>query len=77
MAICRSARTFLQSLAVTVSDEKFEDIQKDPLYKLVEQKRALRSAEWMKHIGYTRETTVAQRRPDESRTNAAKNPEKD
>ena len=28
------------------------------MFKLVEQKRGLRSAAWMKHVGYTRETTV-------------------
>jgi hypothetical protein len=29
------------------------------MFKLVEQKRALCSGAWMKHIGYTREKTVA------------------
>jgi lysophospholipase L1-like esterase len=52
------ARTVLAALAVKVPDESVTDVQKDPLYKLVAQKRAMRSAHWMKHIGYTRETTV-------------------
>jgi len=30
----------------------------DPLFKLIEQKLALRSAAWMKHVGYTREKKV-------------------
>lgn len=28
------------------------------MFKLVEQKRAARSAAWMRHVGYTREATV-------------------
>ena len=53
------ARTVLAGLGVKVSDETVKDIQKDPLYKLVAEKRAMRSAQWMKHIGYTREKTVS------------------
>jgi hypothetical protein len=53
------ARTILAALAVKVPDETVADIKKDPLFKLVAEKRALRSVPWMKHIGYTRETTVA------------------
>ncbi|MFO0875889.1 MAG: SGNH/GDSL hydrolase family protein [Gemmataceae bacterium] len=52
------ARTLLAALGVAVPDETVATIQRDPLYKLVEQKRGLRSAGWMKHIGYTREKTV-------------------
>jgi lysophospholipase L1-like esterase len=52
------ARTVLTALAVNVPDETVADIQKDPLYKLIAEKRTLRSAHWMKHIGYTRENTV-------------------
>ena len=39
-------------------DESIATIKADPLFKLVEQKRTLRSGAWMKHIGYTREVTV-------------------
>jgi hypothetical protein len=43
---------------VKVPDETVADIQKNPLYKLVAEKRTTRSTHWMKHIGYTRESTV-------------------
>jgi hypothetical protein len=33
-------------------------IKADPRFKLVEQKRGMRSAAWMRHVGYTREKTV-------------------
>jgi lysophospholipase L1-like esterase len=52
------ARTILAALGAQAPDESLAAIKADPLYKLVEQKRALRSAAWMKHIGYTREKTV-------------------
>lgn len=52
------ARTILAGLGEKVPEETFAEIQKDPLYKLVAEKRALRSNQWMKHIGYTREKTV-------------------
>ena len=53
------ARTVLAALGVKVPDETVADIKKDSMYKLVAEKRALRSGQWMKHIGYTREATVA------------------
>jgi lysophospholipase L1-like esterase len=53
------ARTVLTALGVKLPDEGVADIKKDPLYKLVAEKRALRSGQWMKHIGYTREAVVA------------------
>lgn len=52
------ARTVLAALGERPPDETVAAIKADPLYKLVEQKRALRSAAWMKHVGYTREKTV-------------------
>jgi lysophospholipase L1-like esterase len=52
------ARTILAGLGTKAPDEPLAAIKADPLYKLVEQKRALRSAAWMKHVGYTREKTV-------------------
>lgn len=52
------AKTILAALGLAVPDEKLATIKADPLFKLVEQKRALRSAAWMKHIGYTREKVV-------------------
>lgn len=52
------ARTVLAALGVNVPDKTIKDLQEDPLYKLVAAKRAVRSAQWMKHIGYTRERTV-------------------
>jgi lysophospholipase L1-like esterase len=52
------ARTILAALGVRVPDETVATIKADPLFKLVERKRALRSAAWMRHVGYTREATV-------------------
>ncbi|QJW94589.1 hypothetical protein FTUN_2110 [Frigoriglobus tundricola] len=52
------ARTVLAALGAPAPDESVATIKADPLFKLVEQKRELRSAAWMKHTGYTREKTV-------------------
>jgi lysophospholipase L1-like esterase len=52
------AKTILAALGVKAPDESLADIKADPLFKLVEQKRGMRSAAWMKHVGYTREKTV-------------------
>ena len=52
------ARTLLTAVGVKVPGDTVATVKADPLFKLVEQKRALRSAAWMKHIGYTREKTV-------------------
>jgi lysophospholipase L1-like esterase len=52
------ARTVLAALGERPPDETLATIKADPVYKLVEQKRALRSAAWMRHVGYTREKTV-------------------
>jgi lysophospholipase L1-like esterase len=53
------AKTILTALGVKVPDESPAAAKADPLFKLVEQKRGMRSAAWMKHVGYTREKTVA------------------
>jgi hypothetical protein len=55
------ARTVLAALGVKAPDESLATVKADPLYELVEEKRRLRSAAWMRHVGYTRETTVAPR----------------
>ena len=52
------ARTILSAVGVKVPDDTVAAIKADPLFKLVEQKRGLRSAAWMKHVGYTREKKV-------------------
>jgi lysophospholipase L1-like esterase len=51
------AKVILASVGVEVSDVSLATIKADPLFKLVDQKRRLRSTNWMKHIGYTREAT--------------------
>lgn len=53
-----AARTILAALGVKAPEESVAAIKADPLYRLVEQRRALRSAAWMRHVGYTREKTV-------------------
>lgn len=52
------ARTLLTAFGVKVPDDTAATVKADPLFKLVDQKRAARSAAWMKHVGYTREKTV-------------------
>jgi phospholipase/lecithinase/hemolysin len=52
------AKTVLSGLGIQVPDETLEKIKADPLFKLVAEKRSLRSSRWMQHIGYTREKTV-------------------
>lgn len=52
------ATTILAALSVKAPVETLATIKADPLFKLVDQKRSLRSTAWMKHIGYTREMTV-------------------
>ena len=47
-----------KALGVNVPDEEPAKIKADPLYKLVAEKRNLRSKNWMNHIGYTREKKV-------------------
>lgn len=65
------AKTILAALGATVPDEKLETIKADPLYKLVSDKRALRSSHWMNHIGYTREKTVKPQPLGDTETKAA------
>ena len=70
------ARTILTALGAKVPDEALAAIEADPLFKLVEQKRAMRSAAWMKHIGYTREKTVKPEPLGTAEADAAKLQEK-
>jgi lysophospholipase L1-like esterase len=70
------ARTVLAALGVSLPAEAVADIQKDPLYKLVAEKRALRSARWLGHIGYTREATVSPQPLGTAEADAAKVQEK-
>lgn len=53
------AQTLLGGLRLQVPETPLATIKADPLFKLVDEKRRLRSAQWMKHVGYTREKTVA------------------
>ena len=70
------ARTILAALGVKLPDETVATIKADPLFKLVEQKRGLRSAAWMKHVGYTREKTVKPEPLGTAEADAAKIQEK-
>jgi lysophospholipase L1-like esterase len=70
------ARTLLTALGVQLPDDSLATIKADPLYKLVAQKRAMRSAAWMKHIGYTREKTVKPEPLGTTESDAAKLQEK-
>lgn len=70
------ARTVLTGLGVKVPEQTVADIKKDPLYKLVADRRGLRSAGWMKHVGYTRETKVDPQPLGTTETDAARMQEK-
>lgn len=70
------ARTILAAFGVTPPDESAASVKASPLFKLVEQKRSLRSNGWMKHIGYTREKTVEPGPLGNVETEAAKIQEK-
>ncbi|MBA2112902.1 SGNH/GDSL hydrolase family protein [Bremerella alba] len=52
------AQTILAALNVPIPRQSLDAIQADPIYKQVDKLRKHRSANWMKHIGYTREKTV-------------------
>ncbi len=70
------AKTVLAALGVKVPDDGAAAVKADPLFKLVEQKRTLRSTAWMKHVGYTREKTVAPEPLGTAEADAAKIQEK-
>jgi lysophospholipase L1-like esterase len=70
------AHTLLGAFGVKPSDDSVATIKADPLFKLVDQKRAGRSAAWMKHTGYTREATVKPEPLGDAETDAAKVQEK-
>jgi lysophospholipase L1-like esterase len=53
------AKTILAAVGIQIPNHTPAEIAADPLFKLVAEKRDLRSTRWMNHIGYTRETTVA------------------
>lgn len=53
------AQTILAALDVPVPQQSLAAIQADPLYQQVDKLRKHRSANWMKHVGYTREKTVS------------------
>ena len=52
------ATSILKGLGVETADEDVGEIQKDPLFKKVDQLRSFRGKQWMKHVGYTREKVV-------------------
>jgi len=66
------ARTILTAFGVKVPDDTTAAMKADPLFKLIEQKLALRSAAWMKHVGYTREKKVEPETLGTTETDAAK-----
>lgn len=70
------ARTVLEALGAKVPKDTVAEVKADPLFKLVDQKRALRSGAWMKHVGYTREATVKPQPLGTTEEDAAKLQEK-
>lgn len=53
------ARVLLEGIGVTLPDEESAVVRADPLFEKVDRLRQERSTGWMRHIGYTRERTVA------------------
>jgi lysophospholipase L1-like esterase len=57
------AQAILKGLGVALPSGTAEELlagaEADPMFKLVQQRRELRSKAWLDHIGYTRERTVA------------------
>lgn len=51
------ATAFLKGIGSEVPNQPIATIKADPLFKLIDEQRRMRSAHWMKHIGYTREAT--------------------
>lgn len=70
------AKTILTALGEQVPDDPLATIQADPLYKQVDLLRAQRWANWMPHVGYTREKKVEPRPLGDAEMEAAKIQEK-
>ena len=70
------ARTILAALGVQVPDEPPAAIKADPLFVECDRLRRLRADGWMRHIGYTRERTVAPQPLGDTETEAAKTRER-
>lgn len=52
------ATSILNGLGIDLPNEDVAVIQKDPLFKKVDQLRSFRGKQWMKHAGYNREKLV-------------------
>ena len=66
------AKTILATFGVEIPDESVAAIKADPLFKLVDEQRRLRSTRWMNHVGYTREKAVLPQPLGTAQTEAAK-----
>jgi len=59
LLIAQSILTKLKILSMeSLAQTKLSDITQDPLFKLVAQRRQIRSKGWLEFIGYTRGKTV-------------------
>ena len=65
------ATEILEALGVEVPADDLATIQEDPLFKKIAHSRSYRSAQWMKHIGYTRQKVVAPQPLGETEKKAA------
>lgn len=66
------ANAILEAFRVPLPTKSTAELKADPLFKLVDEKRQLRSSRWMNHIGYTREKTVTPQPLGDTETRAAK-----
>lgn len=66
------AKAVLDAFRVSLPAKTMAEMKADPLFKLVDEKRQLRSSQWMNHIGYTREKTVAPQPLGDTEARAAK-----
>ncbi len=65
------ATSILNGLGVKVPKEDVAEIQKDPLFKKVDQLRSFRGKQWMQHTGYNREKLVKPRPLGDTETKVA------
>ncbi|MBL8864687.1 MAG: SGNH/GDSL hydrolase family protein [Planctomycetia bacterium] len=66
------AGVILKAFGESLPADSLKAVREAPIFKLVEEKRRLRSAAWMKHIGYTREATFPPQPLGSAENDAAK-----
>jgi hypothetical protein len=69
------AQVFLQGMGTRIQfdelETEYQTVHNDPLFKLVDQRRRLRSKGWLEYVGYTRGKTVKRDSIQDIQTQAA------